>query len=254
MHSILYYKGISKYNIRAVQVCISGASPLPVDLQNKFEKETGALIVEGYGLSESSQVANVNPLDANKRRIGSVGPPLPNTYERIVDIETGRNEMKTGEVGELVIKGPQVMLGYWNNMAETERALRDGWLYTGDLAKMDEEGFVYIVDRKKDMIIASGYNVYPREVEEVLYRHPKVSEAAVVGIEDPHRGENVRAYIVLKKGEHATDEEIKEFCEKYLAVYKVPKVVEFRDSLPMSLVGKILKRELKNEDHSFETQ
>ena len=253
-HSILYFKDVKKYNIKAVKVCISGASPLPEELQNNFERETKALIVEGYGLSESSPVANVNPLDASKRKVGSIGLPLPNTYERIVDIENGQTDMKVGEVGELIIKGPQVMLGYWNNQSETQSTLRDGWLYTGDIAKMDENGFVYVVDRKKDLIIASGYNVYPREVEEVLYSYPKISEAAVVGIEDPHRGENVKAYVVLKKGENATEEEIREFCGKHLAVYKVPKIVEFRESLPMSLVGKVLKRELKNENKSVEPQ
>jgi long-chain acyl-CoA synthetase len=245
-HSILNYRDVGKYDIKSVKFCMSGASPLPEELQKNFETATNGMIIEGYGLSETSPVANINPMDVTMRKIGSIGLPVSNTYEKIVDIETGTKDLGPGEVGELVIRGPQVMSGYWNNKDETTIALRDGWLYTGDIAKMDEDGFFYIVDRKKDMIIAGGYNIYPQEVEEILYKHPKVSEAAVIGVNDPHRGETVKAYIVLKKGETATPEEIIEFCRQYLAKYKIPKIIEFVEELPKSLVGKVLKRELRS--------
>ncbi len=246
-HSILNHRDVGKYDIKSVKFCMSGASPLPEELQKNFENATNGMIIEGYGLSETSPVANINPMDVSLRKIGSIGLPVSNTYEKIMDLETGTKELGPGEIGELVIKGPQVMSGYWNNVKETDIALRKGWLYTGDIAKMDENGFFYIVDRKKDMIIAGGYNIYPQEVEEILYKHPKVSEAAVIGVNDPHRGETVKAYIVLKPNETATSEEITEFCKQYLAKYKVPKIVEFTGELPKSLVGKVLKRELRNK-------
>ncbi len=236
-----------KHNLRSVRACISGAAPLPVEVKQKFEEITGGKLVEGYGLTEASPVTHCNPI-YGVNKAGSIGVPFPDTDARIVDVETGTRELPPGEAGELAVKGPQVMKGYWNMPEETEMVLKDGWLLTGDIAKMDEDGYFYIVDRKKDMIIAGGYNIYPREVEEVLYQHPKVKEAVVAGVPDPYRGETVKAYIVLKEGETATEEEIIEFCRKNLAKYKVPRMVEFRDELPKSAVGKLLRRVLVEEE------
>ncbi|RLC80455.1 MAG: long-chain fatty acid--CoA ligase [Chloroflexi bacterium] len=236
-----------RYNIRSVRACISGAAPLPIEVKQKFEEITGGKLVEGYGLTEASPVTHCNPI-YGVNKTGSIGIPFPDTDARIVDLETGTKELPPGEAGELAIKGPQVMKGYWNMPEETRMVLKDGWLLTGDIAKMDEDGYFYIVDRKKDMIIAGGYNIYPREVEEVLYQHPKVKEAVVAGVPDPYRGETVKAYIVLKEGETATEEEIIEFCRKNLAKYKVPKMVEFRSELPKSTVGKLLRRVLVEEE------
>ncbi|MGE9809894.1 long-chain-fatty-acid--CoA ligase [Ferroplasma acidiphilum] len=251
-HGIITYKDVKKYHIDNVKICISGASPLPVELQKNFESMTGAILVEGYGLSECSPVANVTPLvedDREKyRRFGSVGLPVSNTYEKIVSTEDGVTEMPLNEPGELVIKGPQVMKGYWNRPDENAKTMVDGWLHTGDIAKMDEEGYVYIVDREKDLIIAGGYNIYPREVEEVIYENPKVSECAVIGVKDAHRGETVKAFIV-KKDSSLTDAEIINFCKERLAVYKVPKIIEFRDELPLTLVGKVDKKALRGGDN-----
>ena len=211
-----------------------------------LERITGARLIEGYGLSEASPVTHSNPVQGEIRK-GSIGLPLPSVEAKVVD-EEGR-EVPIGEVGELIVKGPNVMRGYWNRPEETQKALRNGWLYTGDMARMDPDGYFYIVDRKKDMIIAGGYNIYPREVEEVLYGHPAVQEAAVIGVPDPYRGETVAAFIVLKdeyRGK-VTQDEIEKFCRENLAAYKVPRIIEFRESLPKSSVGKILKRELRDE-------
>jgi len=241
---------IGKYDLRTVRACLSGAAPLPVEVQKKFEQLTGGRLVEGYGLTESSPVSHVNPLDdPKKNRPGSIGIPVPDTDSKIVDLETGTKDLKPNEVGELVIKGPQVMQGYWNNPDETKMTLRNGWLYTGDIAKMDEDGFFYIVDRKKDMIDVSGLKVWPREVEEVLYEHPAVGEAAVLGVPDPYRGETIKAYIILKPGYEGkvTQEDIIKFCKEKIATYKAPRIVEFRTSLPKTLVGKILRRTLREE-------
>ncbi|MEM0139983.1 MAG: long-chain fatty acid--CoA ligase [Ferroplasma sp.] len=250
-HSIISYKDIKKYKIDDVRICISGASSLPVELQKEFEDMTGSILVEGYGLSETSPVANVTPLVADERakyrKIGSVGLPVPNTYEKIVSLEDSKTELAAGQSGELLIKGPQVMKGYWNRPDETDEALEDGWLHTGDIARVDEQGYVYIVDRKKDLIIAGGYNIYPREVEDVIYEHPSVSECAVIGVPDVHRGETVKAFIV-KKDESLTEEEIINFCRERLAVYKVPKIVEFKKELPLTLVGKIDKKQLREDN------
>ena len=245
-HSFLAHKDIAKYDISSLKFCLSGAAPLPKTLQDPFEARTGAVIIEGYGLSEASPVTNANPLDPNLRRIGSIGPPVPNTHEKVVDLETGTKEVPLGQPGELIINGPQVMKGFWNNSEEIGRALRDGWLYTGDIAKVDADGYVYIIDRKKDIIIAGGYNVYPNEVEDVIRTYPKVEEVAVVGEKDEHRGETVKAFIVLKQGQQATQEEIVDHCRQYLAVYKLPRIIEFRDSLPKSLIGKVLRRQLRS--------
>jgi long-chain acyl-CoA synthetase len=238
---------VRKYDLRSIKACVSGAAPLPVEVQQEFEKLTGGKLVEGFGLSEAPVVVTANPL-IGLRKIGSIGVPVPDVEARIMDAEIGDKEIPLGEVGELVISGPQVMKGYWNRPEETEMVLHNGWLYTGDLAKMDEDGFFFIVDRKKDMIIAGGFNIYPRDIEEVLYEHPKVKEAVCYGVSDPYRGQTVKVAIVLKEGESATEEEIIEFCRSRLARYKIPKLIEFRDSLPKSLIGKVLRRVLMEED------
>jgi len=241
--AVINYPELSKYNIRCIKACLSGAAPLPVEVQTKFQALTGARLIEGYGLSEATPVTHDNPLFGDNR-IGTIGVPFPDTDSKIVDVETGKIELPPGKPGELIVKGPQVMKGYWNKPEETRLALRDGWLYTGDIAVIDQDGYFKIVDRKKDMIIAGGYNVYPRDVEEVLYQHPQILEAAVVGIADPYRGETVKAYVVLKPDETATAEDIIAFCRERLAAYKVPKFVEFRESLPKTMIGKILRRQL----------
>jgi long-chain acyl-CoA synthetase len=234
------------YCIDSIKVCNSGSAPMPVELLQEFERKTGSAILEGYGLSEASPTTHCNPMFAD-RKPGSVGIGLPSTDYRVVDLATGTIDMEAGELGELIIKGPQVMKGYWNMREETGQALRDGWLYTGDIAKLDDDGFVYIMDRKKDMIIASGYNVYPREVEEVLYEHPAVREAVVIGVPDPYRGEEVKAILVLREGKNLTEEEVFHYCKQNLSAYKVPHLIEFRDELPKTNVGKILRRALRDE-------
>ncbi len=238
---------VSKYNLRSIEACVSGAAPLPVEVKHKFEELTGGKLAEGYGLSEAPVVVTANPIVGKGKR-GSIGVPFPDVEARIMDVETGEREMPVGEVGELAIRAPQVMKGYWNRPQETAAVLRQGWLHTGDLAKMDEDGFFSIVDRKKEMIIAGGFNIYPREVEEILYEHPKVKEAVCFGVPDPYRGETVKVCIVLKEGEVATPGEITEFCRARLARFKVPKLVEFRKELPKSLVGKVLRRVLVEEE------
>jgi long-chain acyl-CoA synthetase len=191
-------------------------------------------------------VTHCNPI-FGERREGSIGLPLPNTDAAIVNPET-RQTLPVGEIGELAVRGPQVMKGYWQMEMETRKVLQDGWLFTGDMAKMDAEGYFYIVDRMKDMIIAGGFNIYPREVEEVLYKYPKVKEAAVIGVQDPYRGETIKAFVVLREGETATEEEIVAYCKQELARFKVPKLVEFRKELPKSLIGKVLRRVLAEEE------
>ncbi|MGE5264817.1 MAG: long-chain-fatty-acid--CoA ligase [Acidobacteriota bacterium] len=245
----LNFPELGKYNLKSIKACLSGAAPMPIEVQNKFQELTGAHLVEGYGLSEASPVTHDNPLFGDNR-IGTVGVPFPDTDAKIVDVETGEKELPPGEPGELIVKGPQVMKGYWNKPEETRITLRHGWLYTGDIATADGDGYFRIVDRKKDMIIAGGYNVYPRDVEEVLYQHPKILEAAVAGIADPHRGETVKAYVVLKPGETATAEEIIAFCRERLAAFKSPKLVAFRESLPKTMIGKVLRRQLIAEDQA----
>jgi long-chain acyl-CoA synthetase len=232
--------------LSALWACISGSAPLPLEVRDRFEALSGCRIMEGYGLTEASPVTHLNPV-VGPRPAGSMGLPLPGTQVRIVDQETGLRPLPPGEVGELIIKGPQVMQGYWQNPDETVTALRDGWLHTGDLARMDEQGYFYIVERKKDLIIAGGYNIYPREVEEVLYQHPQVKEAVALGVPDAYRGETVKVVIVPVKGARLSAQEIQEYCKGQLAVYKVPKIVEFRDELPKSQVGKVLRRVLKEE-------
>jgi len=238
---------VSKYDLRSIRLCNSGAAPLPMEVQQRFEELTGGKLSEGYGLSEAPTATHANPVKG-MRKAGTIGVPLPDVEAKIMDMETGEKEMPVGEIGELVISGPQVMKGYWNRPEETEMVLRNGWLYTGDLAKMDEDGFFSIVDRKKELILAGGFNIYPREIEEVLYEHPKVKEAVCYGVPDPYRGQTVKVAIVLKEGETATADEIIEFCRPLLARYKVPKLVEFREELPKSLIGKVLRRVLVEEE------
>ncbi|MFL6271719.1 MAG: AMP-binding enzyme, partial [Actinomycetes bacterium] len=222
---------------------------LPLEVAERFERFSGGRLVEGYGLSESSPVAIANPI-YGKRKAGTIGMPIPDTLARIADPSQPERTMPVGEPGELALAGPQVMLGYWNRPDETAQVLQDGWLLTGDMAVMDEEGYFSIVDRKKDLIIAGGYNVYPREVEEILYEHPKVLEVAVAGVPDSYRGEIVKAFVVLRSGEQATVEEIREFAKGRLAAYKVPRSVEFRDDLPKTLIGKVLRRALVEEEQA----
>ncbi|PER21088.1 long-chain fatty acid--CoA ligase [Bacillus sp. AFS054943] len=237
---------LKEYDISSIQACISGSAPLPVEVQEEFERVTGGKLVEGYGLTESSPVTHGNFL-WEKRVPGSIGVPWPDTEAIIMSLETGE-ALPPGEIGEIVVKGPQIMKGYWNKPEETAAVLQDGWLHTGDVGYMDEDGFFYVKDRKKDMIVASGFNVYPREVEEVLYENEKVQEVVTIGVPDPYRGETVKAFVVLKEGAECTEEELDQFARKYLAAYKVPKVYEFRSELPKTTVGKILRRVLIDEE------
>jgi long-chain acyl-CoA synthetase len=237
------------HDLSSIKACLSGAAPLPLEVAERFERYSGGRLVEGYGLSECSPVALANPI-YGKRKAGTIGMPLPDTVARVVDPAEPDKTMATGEAGELAISGPQVMLGYWNRPEESAQVLRDGWLLTGDMAVMDDEGYFQIVDRKKDLIIAGGYNVYPREVEEVLYEHPKVLEVCVAGVPDSYRGEMVKAFVVLRPGEEATTDEIRSFAKERLAAYKVPRAVEFRDELPKTLIGKVLRRALVEEEQS----
>nr|MBI3612497.1 long-chain fatty acid--CoA ligase [Nitrospirota bacterium] len=244
------YQYLERYDLRSLRICISGAGPLPPSVQERFEAITGARLVEGYGLTEASPVTHVNPINPRPghQRTGSIGLPLPDTQAKVVDMETGDKELPPGEVGELVVRGPQVMSGYWKREDESRQVLRDGWLYTGDLARTDAEGFFYIADRKKDMIKSGVENVYPREVEEIFLRHRKVKDAVVVGLPQGLRGELIKAYVVLKDGEQASAAEMLEHCRQHLAKFKVPKRVEFRQDLPKTLVGKVLRRVLIEEE------
>jgi long-chain acyl-CoA synthetase len=237
---------IARADLSSLRHCFSGAAPLPRDVQERFEAHTGARLVEGYGMTEVNACI-ATPL-RGKRKQGSIGVPLPDVDAKIVDVETGTKTLTPGEVGELVVQGPQQMQGYWQNAAETAQALRDGWMYTGDIARMDDEGFFYLVDRKKEMILSAGFNVYPRDVEEVLYMHPKVREAAAIGVPDAFLGEAVKAFVVQRDGMSVTADEIIEFCRQHLTSYKVPRAVELRDSLPKTLIGKVLRRALREEE------
>ena len=248
---IINHPKVKEYNLRSIKACLSGGAALPVEVAQQFEAITGGRLVEGYGMTESSPVAMANPI-IGESRPGSIGLPISNTEAKLVELDPDAQgnyaEVAEGKEGELLLRGPQVMKGYWNMPDETVKILRDGWLHTGDIAKMDHDGYFYIVDRKKDLIIASGYNIVPREVEEVLYMHPKVREAAVAGVPDPKRGETVKAYIILKEGEEATEQEIRAYCKESLAPYKVPSAVEFRTELPKSQIGKVLRRMLVEEE------
>ncbi|MBU2490126.1 MAG: long-chain fatty acid--CoA ligase, partial [Proteobacteria bacterium] len=243
---MLNHPDISKVDLTSIKGCFSGSAPLPVEVIKDFEKLTGAVIVEGFGMTEASPVVTVNPF-RGKRKVGSIGLPISDTECKIVDLETGEKDLPPGEPGELVVRGPQVMAGYWNKPDETFETLRDEWLFTGDIAIMDEDGYFFIVDRKKDMILSGGYNVYPRDIEEVFYMNPKVQEACAVGVPHPTRGEAVKVFVVLKPGQEAAPEDLLDFCKDKLAKYKWPTEVEFRTELPKTNVGKILKKELRAE-------
>jgi long-chain acyl-CoA synthetase len=243
---------VKKYKLDTIEACISGAAPLPIEVQKKFEELTGGKLREGYGLTETSPVTHVNPI-LGKFKVGSIGLPVPNTLAAIADPDNNVL-LPPDSIGELVISGPQVMKGYYNMPEENAKAFFElggfRWFRTGDIAKMDEEGYFYIVERKKDLIKYKGYSVYPREVEEVLYKHPAVKEAAVIGVPDPEVGEQIKAFVVLKdefKGK-VKEEEIIEFVKTQIAPYKYPRIVEFRDSLPKSAVGKILRKVLRDEE------
>jgi long-chain acyl-CoA synthetase len=234
------------FNLRSVRACMSGGSALPPAVRKKFMELTGGNLVEGYGLSETSPVTHVNPLTGGVVKDGSIGPPFSGTDAKIVDAENRYRTLGTGEIGELAVKGPQVMQGYWNQKSETDAVLEDGWFLTGDIAKMDEDGYFYIVDRKKDMINVGGFKVYPREVEDVLFEHPDIKEAGVVGIPDEFSGEVVKAFVVLKDpSKKLTEQEVIDFCMSRLAKFKVPKKVEFMQELPKTLIGKVLRRKLR---------
>lgn len=241
------FPNVKQYDLSSIKVCISGAGPLHVEVQRQFEALTGGKLVEGYGLSEAAPVTHANPIHG-KRKPGSIGLPFPDTEVKVVDIETGTQPLPIGEVGELIVQGRQVMQGYWQKSEETNAVLRNDWLHTGDMAKMDEEGYFFIVDRKKDMIKTRGENVYPREVEEVLFRHPKVKDAVVVGLPDSFSGEKIKAYLILKEGENATAEEVLTFCRTELSKFKVPQEIEFRKELPKTIIGKVLRRVLIDEE------
>lgn len=243
---LLNHPDIEKYDLSSIQSCISGSAPLPVEVQEKFEEKTKADVVEGYGLSESSPVTHANLIYGNRVK-GSIGLPFPDTDAAILSSESGEIA-EVHESGELMVHGPQVMRGYWRRPQETDQAFHEGWLLTGDIGYKDENGYFYIIDRKKDMIIAGGFNIYPREVEEILFEQEAVQEAAVVGIPDPYRGETVKAFIVTKVGQDVSEKELNTFCRKYLAAYKVPRLYEFREELPKSTIGKVLKRELIDEE------
>ncbi|MBF0530501.1 MAG: long-chain fatty acid--CoA ligase [Deltaproteobacteria bacterium] len=249
---------LNKYDLTSLMGCFSGGAPLPPEICRQFEEKTGAVIFEGYGLSETAPVATANPTDRNTRKIGSIGLPMPGTDIKIVDLKTGMMELPPGEDGEIALCGPQVMKGYWQRPQETAEVFReiDGrkFFLTGDIGHFDEDGFTIITDRKKDMIIVGGFNVYPRDVEDMLFTHPKVAMVAVVGVPDPKSGEAVKAVIQLKPGETATQQDFIDFCKECLAPYKRPRIIEFRETLPVSSVGKVLRRALRNQETPKENQ
>ena len=243
---------LDRFDLSSIEGCGSGGAPLPVEVAKKFEEKTGAVIFEGYGLSETSPVICMNPTNVDQRRFGSVGFPLCNTVIKIFDVESGTEELPQGEDGEIAVTGPQVMQGYWQKPEENKAVFRringERYFLTGDIGHIDEQGYIIITDRKKDLILVGGFNCYPREVEEVLYAHPKVANAAVVGVPDPKSGEAVKAFIQLLPGIVADEAEIKAWCKERLAGYKRPRYVEFRETLPTSVVGKVLRRVLRDEE------
>ena len=252
MTTLVNHPKAASTDFSSLVAVISGGAPLPIEIARKFREVTGASLVEGYGLSETSPLTHINPIGVPMDEMveGSIGLPAPDTMVKIVDPEDYSKTLPIGEVGELAIRGPQVMQGYYGMPNETKNAMKEGgWFRTGDIAKIDEAGYTYIVDRKKDIIIVSGYNVVPREVEEVLYTHPAILEAAVAGLTHPKRGEMVASWVVLKEGATATEGDIIKFCKEYLDPYKVPKQVTFKDELPKSMIGKILRRKLQEEEN-----
>jgi long-chain acyl-CoA synthetase len=246
-NAINHYRGIDSADLSSVTACFSGSAPLPLDVLQRFEELTGSVIVEGFGMTETSPVTHVNPL-GGKRKVGTIGVPVPDTDARLVDVETGDAEVSPGSEGELVVRGPQVMRGYWGREEATAEAIRDGWMHTGDLAVQDEDGYFRIVGRKKDMILCGGYNVYPDEVDDVLMAHEAILEAATIGVPDERRGELVKSFVVLKAGAKLTAEEVETHCRANLAAYKIPREVEFLDELPKSSVLKVLRRELRERE------
>lgn len=246
-NSLMQHKDIAKHDLTCIDYCVSGSAPMPLEVMRRFTELTDAAIVEGFGLTEASPVTHLNPLKG-KRKVGSIGLPFPDTDCRIADLAAPERDAAPGEPGELLIRGPQVMAGYWKRPEDTAKALQDGWLRTGDVARMDEEGYFYIVDRIKDMVITGGYNVYPREIDELLYTHPKIKEAAAVGVAHPTRGEVIKAYVVPVEGEELTKAEVLAFCRERLAAYKVPRDVAFLEELPKTVVGKCLRRVLRGEE------
>ncbi|MGE3976051.1 MAG: long-chain fatty acid--CoA ligase [Nitrospira sp.] len=242
-----------RYDLRSLRVCLSGASSLPADVQERFESLTGARISEGYGLTEASPTTHCNPMQG-EHPPGSMGLPFPDTEARVVDSDSGLEEVPDGETGELIVRGPQVMQGYWNKEEETRAVLRDGWLHTGDLVRRDDRGYFYFVDRKKDIIKSRGETVYPREIEEVLRQHPAVSEAAVVGVADHDYGEAIKAYVVAKPGLFITEQALITHCAGLLARYKIPSIVEFRQELPRTVIGKVLRRVMRAEAAQASTE
>lgn len=247
---ILNHPKIEKTNMSCIKGCFSGSAPLPIEVVKEFEAITGAIIVEGFGLTETSPVTHINPFSIKGTKTGSIGLPLPDTECRIVDLNDGKTDLPIGEPGELLIKGPQVMKTYYNMPVETKSALKNGWLYTGDVARMDDEGYFFIVDRIKDMINSGGFNVYPREIDEVFFEHPKVQEACAIGIKHKTRGEAVKVFVVLKAGETATQEELIAYCQEKLAKHKLPTAIEFKSELPKSVVGKVLRKVLRESEQA----
>ena len=240
------YRDIATWDISSVRYCVSGSAPLPVPVLQDFERRTGGIILEGYGLTEASPVTHSNPVH-RERKAGSIGLPLADTDCKIVDLTDGTREVPVGEAGELCIKGPQVMQGYWHRPDETRQALKDGWLCTGDIARMDADGYFYIMERKKDMIISEGFNVYPSEIDEVVLTHPDIAEAAAVGVSDRLRGEKVVLFVVLRDGKRLSRDELLLYCRERLAKYKMPKGIIFKSELPKTAVGKVLRRALRDE-------
>ena len=245
---LIHHPKIQKTDLSCIKGCFSGSAPLPVEVIKDFEAKTGAVICEGFGMSESCPVTHINPFVAGKTKAGSVGLPIPDTVCRIVDISDRKTDVPVGSEGELIMKGPQIMKGYWGKPEETAKTIMDGWLHTGDIAKMDEDGYFYIVDRLKDMIISGGYNVYPRDIDEVYFEHPKVEEASTIGLPHPTRGESIKVFIVLKQGQTATEQEMIDYAATKLAKYKLPTEVEFCKELPKTTVGKVLRKELRAKE------
>ena len=245
--SLMQQKNFANYDLSSIQYCISGSAPIPATALKRFQNLTGCKIIEGYGLTESSPITHLTPT-LGKQKFGSIGMPLPDTEAKIVDMEVGTLPVPQGKIGELIVRGPQVMRGYHNRPDDTASTVRNNWLYTGDIAYMDEDGYFFIVDRKKDMVIVGGYNVYPREIDDVLIEHPKIQEAVAVAVLHPTRGETLKAYVVPKPGVELTVAEVLGHCRKQLANYKVPRQVEFRESLPRTTTGKVLRRVLRGEE------
>jgi long-chain acyl-CoA synthetase len=245
---ILNHPGVEKVDLSSIKACVSGSAPLPLEVIRGFEEKTGSIIIEAFGMTESSPATHVNPFGLGKRKVGSIGVPLPDTLCRIAQLDDPATDMPVGEAGELLIQGPQVMREYWNMPEETQNTLINGWLHTGDIAHMDEDGYFFIVDRKKDMIISGGYNVYPRDIDEVLFEYPKVVEACAIGIPHPSRGEQVKAFVVLAQGQTATPKEMIDYCTGKLATYKLPTQIEFIDELPKTNVGKVLRKDLRAKE------